>query len=156
FLVFPIALWLQRGRRWALSLGTFLAVLWVAISAWLAIRMRQPSLGFFTLFLVVFFSGVLCLLGRGVGRSFFGPEIRWFQQLPKPLPGLSCEVAIAGGKSPRWEKYRVSRIDEEGVFLFRDQEGGLVFSRKDRLALKFAFRNRQVEAFGIPVRDLRG
>jgi hypothetical protein len=154
----PLCLWLQGGRRWALSVGTVLAVAWIAISAWLAIRTRQPSLGFFTLFLVVFFSGVLSWLDRELGRSFFDPQIRWFQQLPKPLPGLSCELLRGGAKGAAWESFRVSRMDEEGVFLFREYKAGQArtFTRKDRLSLKFSFRDRQVEATGVPVRDLRG
>jgi hypothetical protein len=154
----PLALWLQGGKRWALSIGTALAIVWVAVSAWLAIRAKQPSLGFFTLFLVVFFSGVLSWLERELGRSFFDPQIRWYQQLPKPLPGLSCQVAPQGAKPPSWEQFRVSRIDEEGAFLFREKqpEKAHVFTRREKLALKFTFKDREVEAAGVPVRDLRG
>jgi hypothetical protein len=154
----PLSLWLQGGRRWALTVGTGLAISWVAISAWLAIRAKQPSLGFFTLFLVVFFSGVLSWLDRELGRSFFDPQIRWFQQLPKPVPGLTCEIARLGAKTATPETYRVSRIDEEGAFLFRERipERHKGFTRKDRLSLKFSFREYQIEALGVPVRDLRG
>jgi hypothetical protein len=157
-LVLPLALWLQGGKKWALTVGAVLACLWILVSTGLAIHTKQPSLGFFTLFLVVFFSGVLNWLNRELGRSFFDPQIRWFQQLPKPLPGLSCEVARQGAKHAEWESFRVSRIDEEGAFLFRERqpERARVFTRKDRLSLKFTFRGRQVEAAGVPVRDLRG
>jgi hypothetical protein len=152
----PLWFWLQSGKRWALIAGGVLASAWILVSAWLAIRAKQPSLGFFTLFLVVFFSGVLNWLYRELGRSFFDPQIRWFQQLPKPLPGLSCEVQRKGAKSAAWESYRVSRIDEEGAFLFCEQRTAKNFTRKDRLSLKFSYRDRQVEAAGVPVRDLRG
>src|SRR5579885_2561776 len=155
-LVLPLALWLQGGKKWALTAGMVLASAWILVSAWLAIRSKQPSLGFFTLFLVVFFSGVLNWLSRELGRSFFDPPIRWFQQLPKPLPGLTCEVSRQGSKA--WEPFRVSRIDEEGAFLFRERKPERVtsFTRKDRLALRFSYRDRQIEATGVPVRDLRG
>src|SRR4051812_25543313 len=52
-LAFPLSWLFAGGKRWALTVGTFLAVSWIAISVWLAIRTQQPALGFFSCFLIV-------------------------------------------------------------------------------------------------------
>jgi hypothetical protein len=148
----PLSLFMQAGKKWAFSIGIFLSASWIAISIWLAIRAQQPALGFFTCFLIVFFGGALSWLNREMTRSYFDPQIQWFQRLPKPIPGLSCWVSR---ETDSWDMFRVSRIDEEGVFLFRDGGAGAQFSRKDRLALKFVFRDRKIQAVGVPIRDLR-
>jgi hypothetical protein len=154
----PIWWWMQTGKRWAMRAAATGLSIWILASAWFAFEAQHPALGFYTLFLVVFFGGLLTWLDRELGRSFFDPQIRWFQHLPKPIPGLVCGLAKASARDGAWESYRVSRIDEEGAFLFRDRAGDSIapFTARDRLALQFAFRGRQVQAVGVPVRDLRG
>jgi hypothetical protein len=156
-LALPLALWIQAGKRWALGLGCALIAAWVAGSGVLAVRAQQPAMGFFTLFLIVCFGGVLSWVDRELERSFFDPQIRWFQKLPKPIPGLSCEMS-KGGAGQALEPFRVCRMDEEGAFLYREPRSGPAtsFGRKETLTLRFSFRGRQVEATAVPVRDLRG
>src|SRR4051794_33238929 len=70
-LVGAVALrWLiHRGVRWTFIVTTVLATLWVLGDAVAAIELRSSSLGFFTLFLLPLFAGILLSIRSELGRS---------------------------------------------------------------------------------------
>jgi hypothetical protein len=110
----PLSSWLMNAKRWAYPIAVVLAALWIGASAWVSIRMRYPPLGFFTLFLSAFFLIELLWLKFELDRSFFNPQLAWYQGLPKPIPGLRCQL-VSGEKTL---DVRVSRIDPDGAFIF--------------------------------------
>lgn len=149
---FPISSWLMGGRKWALRLLIALLSLWVLESARMSIFFRYPALGFFTLLL-----GALCFLEvmwlqREMRRSFFDPQVQWYQSLPKPIPGLMCEI-VSGEKSI---DLRVSRIDRDGAFVFVEPVSGKVSNalasvlEKRKLELTFNFRDRRMSCQAAP------
>src|SRR5687768_147424 len=76
---FPLGAWLSYGKRWAYGLTALFGTLWLGLSAWLALRMRYPPMGFFTLFLLVYFGAVLIWIRGELARSFFDPQLPWYQ-----------------------------------------------------------------------------
>src|SRR5258708_2744484 len=77
----PLAMWMTYGKRWAFYLTAGFGLIWCLLSAWTAIRMKNPSLGFFTLSLVFYWIGVLLWLRFEMSRSFFDPQVSWYQGL---------------------------------------------------------------------------
>lgn len=144
----PLSVWLMRGRGWARGVTEALLVLWLALSAWFALRTRNPGLGFLTVALIAAFGAWVTWIRRELGRSFFDPRMHWFQGLPRPLPGLTCRVALAD----RELDCQVSRIDREGAFVFSSSPGALRASARSELT--FRFRERSVRCVGVPVRAL--
>lgn len=144
FLSVVLALMLIRGSRLPerlvpLFLGFACFVCTVA-----AFRFHSTSLGFYTLILALVSGGYIVWLKAELSRSFYDPKIRWYQGLPQPIPGLSCEMSGAS--------YRVGRLDREGAFVFQPEEspGGAV-SEKAPYELVFRFRSREVHCTGIPI-----
>src|SRR5438105_369136 len=45
----PLAVWLLQGKKWAFLLSAIFLSLWCLLSAWVSLRMQNPSLGFFTI-----------------------------------------------------------------------------------------------------------
>src|SRR4051812_24360716 len=60
----PLSISLQRGKSWAMGLARAWVGIWILASGWFAVRTQHPALGFYTLFLVVFFGGLLAWLER--------------------------------------------------------------------------------------------
>ena len=114
-MVIPLSAGSRPESRWALNVAVGILSLWVLLSGWYSVRTHHPALGFFTLFLLLFFGMVASWLDQELGRSYFDPRMHWYEGLPKPVPGLSCE---ADGR-----KLRVARMDEEGAFLFDSELG---------------------------------
>lgn len=152
----PLAAWLIQGKKWALQLTTAFAMIWVSLSVWTAIRLRMPSLGFLSIGLLIYFSVLIRWLTREERRSFFDPQMNWFQGLPKPIPGLLCDLSL--GDHPFLLK--VSRLDREGVFLFLD-EGHSTLNDSSSLKagvpveLTFSFRSSRIQCSGVPIGVLR-
>lgn len=150
-LFLPSAFLLARGRGWLWPVCAFFSGLWVVLSAWFAIRVRMPSMAYFTLGLAAFLGIALMWVRRESRRSFFDPKMRWFEGLPRPIPGLSCKVG-------KHEDFRVSRMDREGAFVFRaagDSVAGAFRGQAgEEVELAFAFRDRQVRCKGTPMRTL--
>jgi hypothetical protein len=88
----PLIVWITSARKWALSLCTALAGLWILASIWMTFHIGYPQLGFFTLLLFLFFVVLLMFLKYEMGRSFFDPGLPWYQGMPKPIPGLRCRL----------------------------------------------------------------
>lgn len=153
----PIILWLIQGRRWAYRLAMILAYAWALVTGWVAIRLHHSSMGFFAVFLLFFFIGILFILRQEIGRSFFDPRMRWYEGLPKPIPGVSCQLSLEG----RRQVCRVCRLDEEGAFIYGcNTDSGLqpvpALVSDEILELIFEFRDRQIRCSGIPVCYLGG
>ena len=149
-LIAPLAAWMAHGKKWALNLTAVLAVFWCILSVWLSVQRRNTSLGFFTILLMIFWSGLWFWLRHEMGRSFFDPELSWFQGLPKAIPGLECHI-IKGGSN---EGLRVSRLDRNGAFLFSTSNPLGPVSAGQKAELAFSFRDRQVRCWGLPIRVL--
>lgn len=156
-IVLPLSVWLMRGRSWVVRvLGVFFGI-WLALNAWVAIRTHNPGLGFLSILLLALFGAWLTWVRHELKRSFFDPRMKWYQGLPRPLPGVTCRVAW----SDREVDCKVSRLDREGVFVFqpsvREGESALIALRTDvRSELTFSFRERTLRCTGLPVRALEG
>ena len=149
----PLYSWLLSGKRWAYHLTVCLSVLWIISSGWISIQTRNPSLGFFTLSLMTYFLFALLWLRFETNKSFFNPQICWYQSLPRPIHGLTCQVRT--GKQPF--DYRVSRIDEEGTFIYSNVKdpalsvGYLMNQARPGFDLVFNFRDQKIECRGLPI-----
>jgi hypothetical protein len=138
---------LLRGKwlfRWFL-VGA--GAVWVFFSAIAAIRTHNPGMGFFTIFIGVFFGLLSSWVKHEFGRSYFDPSMRWFEGAPKSIPALHCEVVSKTGKT----SMKVSRLDEEGAFLFGNENP--VLGAKSELV--FRFRDREIHCAGVPMLKYR-
>ncbi|MCM2322306.1 MAG: hypothetical protein NDJ90_03485 [Oligoflexia bacterium] len=111
-----------RGRRWAWNASVAVATIWTLLSGWLAIRTRLPSLGYFTIFLAIFLIYTLLWLRHEMGRSYLDPRVRWYHGLPRPIPGLVCELAPP--KEGPAVRFQVARVDREGAIVFSGKREG--------------------------------
>jgi hypothetical protein len=153
----PLSAWLMRGNRWALRVLQLFFAVWLSLNVSVALRTHNPGLGFYSLLLLGLFGSITFWIQHELGRSFFDPRMRWYQGLPKPMPGLSCKVAWGD----REVDCRVGRLDREGVFVFRNDGPGappaLTALRPDvRSELTFSFRERSITCSGLPMRALDG
>src|SRR4051812_14711330 len=55
----PLSAWIVNAKRWAIPIAGILAIVWSLSSVWVAVRMQYPALGFFSIFLIGFFSIIL-------------------------------------------------------------------------------------------------
>jgi hypothetical protein len=147
----PLAGWLLQGKRWAHVLSSVLSGLWVLASLGVAIYKRNPSVGFFTLFLGLFLLLLMNWIQDELNRSYFNPRLSWYQGLPKPVAGLHCEVSDKG-LNPT--EYFVSRMDEEGAFLFVPKERGATLAAGQMFDLSFRHGHRKFACRGVPMREL--
>jgi hypothetical protein len=157
----PLMVWITAAKKWALNLCGAFAGLWILASSWMAFHMGYPQLVFFTLVLFLFFSGVLLALKHEMSRSFFDPELAWYQGMPKPIPGLRCQLSLVDkGKDKSKDRsvdLDVCRLDQDGAFLFcpaQDSESLSLLPdllTQPRLGMIFYFRDRQVECQGAPI-----
>jgi hypothetical protein len=137
-----------KVSRW-IFLGV--GILWVGLSTFSAIRAKNPGLGFFSIFLSVYIGLMLYWIKHEMSRSFFDPNMRWYEGLPKNIPALSCEIVAGETRT----EMKVSRLDEEGTFIFGDVENVLAdrfpLSPDRKSELVFRFRDRQVNCHGVPM-----
>jgi hypothetical protein len=136
---------LLRGRRSFYWVLVGAGVLWLALSALAAVRTQNPGMGFFTIFLGVYFGLMTSWVKLEFERSFFDPNMHWFEGAPNSISSLSCEVVADEKKVPA----KVSRLDEEGAFVF--VEGTGIPLSKSKSELVFRFRDREVRCFGRPM-----
>jgi hypothetical protein len=146
----PLAAWVAHGRRWAWAAAAGFLGLWCLLSAWVAFRMRLPSVGFFTLFITLSYGLLLLWLRHEIGRSFYDPRIAWYQGLPRPIPSLRCRLEQS--------ELRVSRLDAEGAFVIRGSGPERAPFAKGPIAresaLTFTFRDREVSCRATLMRAL--
>jgi hypothetical protein len=140
-----VAVGLLRAKKWAWRLALVLAIAWSLSTIWMAVRMRNPSLGFFAVGLAAILGGLLAWLRHEIGRSFLDPRMRWYQGLPKAIPGLACRVPSGD--------LRVCRIDQEGAFVYRGAEGAAAVPTSPGVPVEllFQFREKHVRCLGVPV-----
>jgi len=148
----PLVIWMIRGKKWALSLCGAFAVFWCTLSAWVAYRTSNPSLGFFTLFLTLFWSGLFFWLKYEMGRSFFDPQLCWYQTLPQAIPGVKCSLQVREGERV---DFRVSRLDLDGTFVFSDAKQVSSAREKSVVEMIFTFREHEVRCHGTLIRSLQ-
>jgi hypothetical protein len=150
-LVTPLVMAIWRGRRLAFYLLILLTALWCLSGAVMAIHFKNFWHGIFVLFLSAFWIALLSLIHTEISRSFFDPRLTWYQGLPKPIPGLTCQVDTEGQQD-----FRVSRLDHDGTFIYvADRSQGVKgFKAGVALDIRFEFENRKVVAKGIPIRIL--
>lgn len=180
-ILFPLVISMAKGRRWALHLTGLIAVGWCLVSIVLAILDQSFWLGVYSLFLCVFWIFLWSSIYREMSRSFFDPQMSWYQGLPKPIPGLVCEMKIPNikrgkpsllrrGKLPEklsntlleaeTRKFRVSRMDRDGTFLYTSsvppKAGKRIFPTRarDRVYLTFHYEGKEASCWGAPVRVL--
>ncbi len=148
----PIMIWMISAKAWVLKLLLGISVLWLGVSGLFTIQMHYPLLGFYTVFISIFLTAIMVLLKLEMERSYFDPQIAWFQGLPKPIPGLKCQLK-AGEKEIT---LNVSRIDRDGVFLFCTLNNALNNTFLDSLIeaskveMTFNFRSLCLICKGVP------
>jgi hypothetical protein len=126
---------------------------WLFASTSYAVRMQNYSIAFFTLFLALYWLLVWSWIRLEMRRTFFDPQMAWFQGLPRAVPGVECEIEGV-------DCYRVSRLDEDGVFVFTPSEEragaleGWLESRTGSAGLRIAYKDRTVECRGFAVTRL--
>jgi len=138
-----VALLLLRGARGVYWIIVASGALWVFFGALVAIRTRNPGMGFLTIFVGVYFGLLTSWVRYEFGRSFFDPAMSWFEGAPRPIPAIACDLMV-GDKSLRM---KVSRLDEEGAFLF----GKKIVKTAQKTELLFRFRDREIRCTGIPM-----
>jgi len=106
-------------------------------------------LGFLVIFTGVFFGLLTSWVRYELGRSFFDPEMSWFEGSPRSIPALSCDLIIAdkGDKGEKRLHMKVSRLDEEGAFVF----GKRIPKARQKAELVFRFRDREIHCMGLPM-----
>jgi hypothetical protein len=147
-----VSVFLLRARRssyWALC---GIGLLWAVLSAFAAVRTQNPGLGFFTIFLGVFFGLLTSWVNHELSRSFFDPHMQWYEGAPHSIPSLGCDVVAGDERTP----LKVSRLDEEGAFVFGSLPGAGALAKKiplrnQKSELVFRFREREVRCQGLPM-----
>jgi hypothetical protein len=145
------AILLLRGVRTTQGIFTGVGSLWVFLSALWAVRSKNPGLGFFSIFLSVYFGLFVYWIRHEMSRSFFDPRMKWFEGLPKSIPALNCEIVAGDTRTPM----KVSRLDEEGTFIFAETptvlEKRFPMSSDRKSELAFNFRDREIRCHAVPM-----
>ena len=145
----PLMFWMSRVKKWALAIAVVVFGVWIFSSAWVAVRLKYPGLGFFTVGLAVIFTLALLWIRFEMTRSFLDPQLRWYEGIPRSLPGLSCTLE----HSAESRLFCVSQIDLDGVFLVPDTLNGgskeVESSARDLVNLKIKFRDSEIEIRGV-------
>lgn len=144
---------LFRAQKWAFPTTAVFFSGWLIASVWVALATHHPLLGFYSIFLLAFFTLELTWLHTELSRSFIDPELHWYQGLPKGIPGLSCSLD-AGGRPLH---LKVSRMDQDGVFLYatpKDQDSTLLLDillQHKQVELTLCFEQNEVTCKGAPI-----
>ncbi len=140
-----------RGRRSAYIVLLLTGGVWSLGSVVMAIALVSPVLGFFSLFLALYWIAALVWTEREMGRSYFDPRLRWFEGLPVPVPGVRC---VLTAESESREGLKVARLDRDGAFLFSETGDFNSFKKGRRTELLFQYREKQVRGSAVPVMSL--
>lgn len=154
---FPIGQWIADGKLWALKLISVVGLLWLGVSAVLAISSRSFSLGFFSLFVALHWIALRALLTSVVTKSFFDPMVSWFQSRPRAISGLKAQVKVGENTFSA----QVGRLDRTGTFLFVESgearpmsKGFLKKLRKHPIQIDFDSSLGSARCKGSPIRVL--
>jgi hypothetical protein len=148
--VLPSAWAVANGRQWAVRAIEATGVVWVVLSTWGAIRFSSLAIALFAVVLAAFWTLMRSWAASELGRSFFDPRLRWYQGLPRPVPGLSCWWGAGASR----QELRVSRLDEDGAFVFTPRPVPPEARPGEAIDLEFTFRDRSLRCRGVPVAAL--
>ena len=140
---------MASGKRYGLTLTGLFGLLWSLLSAWVSYRNGNPGLAFYTLFLCFFWLSIYLFLQLEMSRSFLDSGLKWYQGMPTPIPGLICL------HSPKESELKVSRMDEDGVFVF-SRENRKIDCALELREIILAFRGREIKCSGKTISLLRG
>jgi hypothetical protein len=151
-----ISILLLKGRRigWYVVAGLY--GFWFLSIGLMALRLHYPSLGIYGLSLGAGMLAHLAWLNHELGRSYVDPRMHWYEGLPQSIPGLACEIRQERHGQEEKTQYRISRLDREGVFVFRDHSRGSApqvekFGKPENVELHLSFREKQARCVGVPV-----
>lgn len=151
-LVIPLAVMIDRGRRWAFRVSMALGIAWSAFAVLASVWGRNTGLGYYSVLLSGYWVLIYYVLRGELERSFLDPRVQWYQGAPRPVPGLSC-VVLSGEGQGQDQELRVSRLDEDGVFLFG---GSAALEKKSPMNLRLRYRGKELPCRGVPVAVLEG
>jgi hypothetical protein len=144
--MFALALWVTKGRRWALWALSIILGIWALGVATVALVRIDFWTGIFSVAQIGYVGWTLNIFWQNARRSYVDPAWRWFQGSPIAIPHLTCKV----GNKP----FRVARFDLEGAFLFSPDKLDRKFAHKRTYhALSFEFEGHVVETRAIPVSE---
>jgi hypothetical protein len=139
-----------RGHPRALWLAAGMLSAWLLLTIGAALVLVNPGLAFFAVFLAAGGALLLLWIRRQTREAFYDPGLRWYQRLPKPIPGLSCIARPEGSESR--EEFKVSRLSASGAFIFSDRAVPESLGRRDRsVELEFKFRDRWLRCTALPM-----
>lgn len=162
--ILPLSLALGHGKRWALILINALAGAWIAVSIFLAFRYESFWMALIVIAIVLFWILFWLWVRHEMNRSFFNPQVEWYQGLPKPIPGLKCQAdvsVLAKGKGAAQKiAFNVCRLDQDGAFIFFDRNKvsgakAKIVPQKKKVSLEFKFKDTKLSCFGAPVKKMR-
>jgi len=111
---------LLRGTRGCRHLIVAAGVSWTVASGALAIYRDSAVLGLVALGLAVFWFFYSDLLASVFSLPYLNPGKRWYQSVPEPIPGLSCDLRF--GEDVR-KGFAISRLSLEGSFIVGTKAG---------------------------------
>ncbi|MBU6374801.1 MAG: hypothetical protein KGQ59_02290 [Bdellovibrionales bacterium] len=152
--VAPISWRLAMGRRGAWEM---LAVVSVLVCGFLVLRSAWMGAAAQALWAVMTSALCVALLfwtRSELNRSYFNPNLSWFQGVPRAIPHL---YAVILGLPEKARELRVSRLDEKGLFAF-SLSGSITPSIDVELELRYGepHEARRTRVKGSVVRQFEG
>ena len=154
-IVAPISWRLVLGRRGAwelLAAGCGLACAAMLVRA---AAMRGTAQAIWAVLVSALCAALVSWARREQKKSYFDPEIPWFQGLPAAIPQLTA-VVLSGDGGPATE-LQVCRLDSEGLFAF-SRGGPMVAGSQLELELRLGdpYEERRARISGFVVRHFEG
>lgn len=152
--VAPISWRLSMGRRGAWEALAALCVLSCVFLLMRAAWMRGTPQGLWAVFVSAICVAILVWTRSEQRKSYFTPQMSWFQGVPAPIPQLFASVVGAPEGSA---ELRVCRLDEEGLFAF-SMGGRIVPNTEIELELRYGepHESRKARVRGTVVRQFEG
>ncbi len=148
---FGLILLIALAKGWAFHAVALLAGLWSLINIFLLTKFQEFWLALVVVGITVYWVGYLSALRTELRRSFLYPKRTWYQGLPVAVPGLKCEVILHAQSV----NYLVSRLDRQGVFVFKKRLNGVdvgSLRRSGPVAIRVEFESNVVSIFGKVIR----
>jgi len=153
--VAPISWRLVMGRRgaWhALATGCILLCVGLLLrAAWI----RGTLQGLWAVGVSAFCTALLAWIRQEQCRSYFDPQMPWYQGLPIAIPRLTA--VVTSGVVPDGRELQVCRLNSEGLFAF-SRFGAIVPETQVELELRHGdpHEERKTRIKGIVVRQFEG
>jgi len=138
----------SRGRAWGFWGLLIFALSWVSWSVYESIMGSHFWLGIHTLGLSAFWVISLQWIHFELSRSFYDPQMFWYQGTPTPIPGVQCTLKGVSGED---SDFRVCRLEWDGAFLYGGQGYGFL-SKDSSVEMEFSYRGWKTSCRGMPVR----